>query len=124
MVQANGNSSISHSYNFIDTDPENGKIFYRLKTIDFSGKTIYSRIVSVKYELANLIELFPNPAKAFIHFLYNGELPAKVIVYNSAGKRVLHYEVSSSSSVIDISKLSRGVYYLKIGNTQVSFAKE
>ena len=55
FVQGNGTSSEVHTYIFKDQNPIAGKLFYRLKQIDFDGSFEYSNIVEVDFGLSKRI---------------------------------------------------------------------
>jgi len=61
----------------------------------------------------NAIKVYPNPAVDYI----NIESPAKVksvAIYDASGKSVSTYELNTSKSQINLSKLNPGVYMVKI----------
>lgn len=60
----------------------------------------------------NLI-IYPNPTKGDINIIYPKEFGAtKIVIYNSKGKRI--FTSNKAISIINLSKYSKGIYYLKI----------
>jgi hypothetical protein len=121
-IDGAGNSSSLLSYSTIDKDPYFGTSYYRLKQTDFMGQFEYSQIKSVNLqELTSNVSLYPNPA--------NNELSIKgapselesVSIYNTLGQNVTslisQVIINESQMVIDISKLSVGIYYVKTKTT-------
>jgi hypothetical protein len=65
-VKGAGNSQVKLDYVFADdlTDVANGKVYYRLKQVDFDGKYAHSpeRFVDLDKHLLTYVQLYPNPA--------------------------------------------------------------
>jgi hypothetical protein len=61
------------------------------------------------------LEIFPNPANNFINVLVIGEK----ILYNSIGKEMLR----TKKEQIDVSLLSKGVYFIKTNSSYAKFIK-
>ncbi len=61
IVQAAGNSNAKNNYNFVDSIPESGLNYYRLKMVDLDGTFAYSRIKSVNFPEFSWAKLYPNP---------------------------------------------------------------
>jgi hypothetical protein len=63
-VNGAGNSSTQSDYTAIDHYPNSEVSYYRLKQTDFDGQHTYSRIVMIRNDTKNRLQLFPNPANA------------------------------------------------------------
>ena len=61
VTVAGRNQSFSTNYDATDVNPNRGINYYRLKMIENSGKTTYSKIISVHFSSGNNIILYPNP---------------------------------------------------------------
>ncbi len=65
FVAGNGNSNITHDYDFIDNDIKtSGTLFYRLKQIDNNGNYQYSKIISIVINILTKFDIsqnYPNP---------------------------------------------------------------
>lgn len=120
QVQASGNSSEQKTYVFIDQQPLQGINIYRLRMVDRDGHFTYSKIVAVIMDPQNTLSLYPNPAtrELTVHILAAGLLQLKVADLNG---RILKEEVrqlsGNSSTILDISNLSEGVYILILQNS-------
>ena len=70
------------------------------------------------------ISIYPNPVK-FELKIENAELKIgeTVVIYDITGKITVNCQLSTVNS-IDVSHLSSGVYFLKIGNKTAKFVKE
>ncbi|WP_347841014.1 T9SS type A sorting domain-containing protein [uncultured Draconibacterium sp.] len=69
------------------------------------------------------LEAYPNPTSGPISII-NENIPiqTKIIVYNSFGQKVL--EKDSDVTELNISELSEGIYYLKVGNKILKVVKK
>lgn len=68
--------------------------------------------------------IFPNPASDFIRLDYDvSSGQSEVQIYNSFGKIVMTIPAENMSDKIDISSLSAGVYFVKVGESTHKFIK-
>jgi hypothetical protein len=61
QVPAAGSSNSPRNYHVLVEAPSQALAYYRLRQTDFDGASSFSPVVTVKPELAPLINLFPNP---------------------------------------------------------------
>ena len=60
---SNGNNGPGNSYSFIHANPRSGVNYYRLRSVDKTGRAEYSSIRKVAFGKQNLVlTMFPNPA--------------------------------------------------------------
>jgi hypothetical protein len=64
----------------------------------------------------NEISLYPNPAKDILHLKWDGINKISVTFYNSVGQELSKFFLSNNKSIIDISELQNGLYFLKIND--------
>ena len=125
-----GNSSALQSYSSFDNNPYYGISYYRLKQTDFNGKFSYSQIRSVNIERGknSSIEIYPNPAHDKITIIGSEIELSEISIYNSLGQNVtaLSKQIINNStiSIIDISQLSQGIYYIKTKTTANKMYKQ
>jgi len=124
FIQGHGNSNSPKSYLFSDKNAPSGKVYYRLKQIDFDGKFEYSNIVEVNVDVLNRLELqqnYPNPFNPVTTISYN--LPnvskVKLVVYDVTGSGVAtlvnDFQSAGKHTVkFNASKIASGVYYYRI----------
>jgi len=124
-VTASGNSTTAKSYSYTDDASKlNGTVYYRLKSVDKSGASNYSSVVSKEINLsAKLItKLYPNPLRVGqdIKLTYLSEKATNVtfIITNASGKKVsannLSVTAGSNNLSLPANRLSAGVYHLSI----------
>ncbi|WP_347157091.1 T9SS type A sorting domain-containing protein [Pontibacter chitinilyticus] len=67
IVAGHGNSSTALKYSYTDQRPGSGTNYYRLKQVDFSGTSKYSKVIDVAFKGvtsdALQVALFPNPCQ-------------------------------------------------------------
>lgn len=110
FVKGAGNSNATRYYTFNHDNAEDA--FYRLKQIDFDGKTTYSPVISVQNTKAEA-DLNPNPFNEFIQVTTNNTISHAEIV-DMMGKVVLSETVNSNSVNLNAKDLLNGIYFIKI----------
>ncbi len=112
------------SYEAVDNEPLIGVSYYRLKQTDFDGKYSYSGVVAVNSIAINSVSIFPNPANDIITLTNVDVFTDSIKIYNAFGQdvsRLIKFDVQNERTVvIDLSRLSKGLYMIK---TQTSFNK-
>jgi hypothetical protein len=115
-VDGAGNSSTLRNYSFTDYITRNAVSYFRLKQIDFDGKSTYSRVITIKNCKENLVPnsliIYPNPANGIINFLFNGDIRQvrSIEVFNVLGERV--YSSGRYESFINLTNKSNGMYFV------------
>jgi len=109
-IDGAGNSSIATNYKFYDKKPSVGKNYYRVIQVDFDGDLQYSNVAAAQFK-TNDIVVYPNPVYEEL-IVYSSE-EQDVVIYNQVGQKVKQSVLKGSTTKIDISGLSKGVYYLK-----------
>jgi hypothetical protein len=119
-----------NNYLFDDNSILEGKIFYRIKTVDFNGDFTYSNIISINTKQNKKIQVYPNPASNFITIaIPKFNSPSTVQLLNNEGKLMqsLIVPINTIQTSININGLNTGIYYIKtIGseNQTISFIKQ
>jgi hypothetical protein len=76
-------------------------------------------------QLENKIRIFPNPASDIINVNFFNTIPkAKVIIFNISGKLILLKEIDDNFNQINISELSKGIYFMKIETNETTVTKK
>lgn len=113
-VIASHNEPNGADYSFSDEGIADGNYFYRLNMIDIDGKHEYSNVLLVKVNCDKVkIEISPNPATSRI--LIKGVNAGETIkLHDMSGRTVMQSVVTGSLQLIDLTKLSEGIYYVNI----------
>jgi len=71
----------------------------------------------------NLLMVYPNPASSFISLKNVPDVVLNVSIYRLDGTVLLSTQILSDGDQIDVSKLTKGFYLLKVNNTALKFMK-
>ncbi len=99
-------------YNYKDIDINGSSIFYyRLKLVDNDGKFSHSNIIKIQTDALATFSILGNPIKDNINItgLKKGAI---LTLYDNVGKMLVQKNIQDQSLAMDVSFLSRGVYYL------------
>ncbi len=106
-----GINQIERKYKFFDSDAPSGRLYYRLKQVDFDGRISYSNTVSVFLNIADF-QIYPNPSGGFIKILDSGNHKIRDIsLLDLTGQKVLWFIPVNER--IDLSFLEKGLYFLR-----------
>ncbi|MEZ5058432.1 MAG: T9SS type A sorting domain-containing protein [Saprospiraceae bacterium] len=127
FVEGKGRSVQTQRYEFQDRNPEDGTNYYRLKQVDFDGKTDYSPIRSLDFGniRTNDMKVFPNPVngREFTINLPEFEKETGVLrVFDMKGNLQLRKEFSGIATNIKTENMNPGMYLIevKIGGEKFS----
>jgi len=70
----------------------------------------------------DVINMYPNPVLDM--FTINLKEAQEVNIYNAMGQISMQKHLNSGSNVLDMSKMSKGVYFVKIGNSKTKLIKK
>ena len=119
IIDGTGNSSSPLKYNFIDKEPYTGISYYRLKQTDFNGQVEYSEIKNVNPQRFDnsKINIYPNPINNEVTINANAAELKELAIYDAFGKNVTllarKIEKHDDKVILDVSRLSSGIYYIK-----------
>lgn len=119
-IEGKGNSKATLTYQYTDINPlaEN---YYRLKQIDYDGKTTYSRMIHVQSETATL-KAYPNPARGqFV--LESSDAKSPVSVYNVLGQKVLK-KPGAAKQILETDHMDSGTYIIQVGAKSLKVVME
>jgi hypothetical protein len=123
--KAKGNSNALLTYDATDANPLTIS-YYRLKMIDFDGKTEYSNVVTLIRESGKfgISALFPVPTdkSATLEFEATQDQNIALMLTDMTGRVVLQQSIAAQKGLnnhtIDASNLTSGVYILSLNNGQ------
>ncbi len=69
------------------------------------------------------LSLFPNPARESLTINGIGNTPSMVTVFNTTGV-IMIQQMCSDGTVLDVSRLEKGLYFVRIGQQTLKLAKQ
>jgi hypothetical protein len=103
----------SIEYDYTDIDYLPGKTFYRIVSEDVYGKTRTSEVRQV-IAADQDFSISPNPAKNKLTIKQQNARTSLVDIYDNYGKLILTCKLVYPNETIDISKLAKGNYFLRV----------
>lgn len=126
LVPGAGNSRELNEYTFIDEDVNPGKIYYRIKQVDYDGKFNFSEIRTINVRAEEFVSVFPNPItndKISIEIIGEKEQNYQISIYNLTGQKLSDYQFDYQETerkvvyeiVLD-PQIPSGTYFVKVFN--------
>lgn len=102
---------------------------YSLYEIEAYGSSSTAKMAlnveDLPVEELNIFTMYPNPAGNYIQVSVPDNLDNKVVsIYDNSGTLVLQHKSQDKESVIDISRLRKGIYILNFKSDQKSWTKK
>jgi hypothetical protein len=124
-IESPGSPGSQNIYNFVDSDPGSGTIYYRVREIDPDGFYKFSSVRSLKIEeTISDNKIFPNPARSMVQ-VKHVKVPdnqSKLFIYNVNGQTIKTIKLSPGSTfeTLDISGLQNGMYLIQVRHSDGS----
>lgn len=99
-------------YFFAHAFPSFGLNYYRIKQVDEDGSFSYSSLVSVYYEIARSISVYPNPVSAYLHLSGLEPQGASITITSPLGEIIDHQNWSGEP--LDFTNYPKGIYWLRV----------
>jgi len=116
-IEAAGNTNTEQSYSFIDSAPEIGINYYRLRQTDQDGKTAFSEIITIeRVDGSSKPKLFPNPVQ---QGLANIILPPDWLEYEEIMTQIYSIDGRTVGQQLVIESISGNTIQVPIGNLPV-----
>jgi len=136
FIKGNGTTTEPKAYSFVDNHLNNvtGKLYYRLKQIDYNGAFNYSDIVEVVIDLPleySLNQNYPNPFNPSTKIKYSvpEQNLVSIVVYGVTGEEIatLVNEVKEAGNYeieFNALQLSSGVYFYRMTSGDFTSVKK
>ena len=116
-----GNSMNTSEYSFLDTKPDPGKNYYRLKLTGNDNTVTYSKTISLAGQQTRLtVNVYPNPVKDLLNidFGISNNHVYKISLYNSVdqlmSESTFRTGVNNQLQIARTKSMSTGLYILQI----------
>jgi hypothetical protein len=129
-LKAVGQSNETNRYKYIDKSPFLNNSYYRLKQTDFDGKYKYSQVRNINIESSanTQIDIYPNPTINYITIVGNSSELMDLSIYNTLGQNVTwltqRLESNPNKIVLDLTNLSKGIYYIRTKTKAIKVYKQ
>lgn len=124
FIQGKGTTTQSQNYSFVDNNVQTGNYQYRLKQMDFDGRSSYSNVVEISLNPTefNLAQNYPNPfnPSTTINFNLAKESNVNLRIFNLLGQEVASLaanefmQAGSYSYKFNASSLASGTYIYRL----------
>ncbi|MBS1601770.1 MAG: T9SS type A sorting domain-containing protein [Bacteroidetes bacterium] len=113
-VAAAGHSDLVRDYGYTHVKAPAGDNYYRLVLKDLDGKSKLSPVKTVTIGGTGRMRIYPNPVReaAVIELPQSGE--GRMVVFNSAGQRVLQQVISGYTMTLATAELPAGLYHVVV----------
>ena len=130
FINGSGTSNATKHYSFIDSNPTNGKVEYRLKQIDNNGNFKYSNTIEVSLSVPNKFSLeqnYPNPfnPSTTIKYALPKEGLVSLKIYDITGQEIKtlineNEQPGIYNVTFNASDLASGVYFYVLKEAEFS----
>jgi hypothetical protein len=103
------------TYSLVDAQVATGKNYYRLKTLELSGKITYSNVIVINLKAGIVISLYPNPVTDKLTIQQFGTIQnKKAILADQQGRVVQHISLTNLQQTVNMERYAAGIYTLKL----------
>ncbi|WP_051203950.1 Calx-beta domain-containing protein [Hugenholtzia roseola] len=115
-LKAKGSTNAIQKYRFLDPETHLGKVYYRLKQVDFDGTVHYSPIISVSQKQNDLIQLYSADKKVFLKSNLKEAQTLSLLFYDTKGSLLASYQVQvpAGSQLVSLPTLPKGLLLFQI----------
>ncbi len=118
QVVGHGTTDERHDYSFVDNNPLNVKLYYRLKTVDFDDYEEYFNIAIVDFGGTRQVSVYPNPVadgKLNVQFNFIPGKATQVQITDMMGAQKVSYDIESTDSQFYLPiNLEPGTYIIRL----------
>ena len=121
QMRGNGTTQATNDYLYTDAQPFAGINYYRLRQVDFDGRSEYSPTRNVVMGTGNDVKLSPTITRNSIELSFATALnnDSEIYIAEISTGRILYagmVQADSYGKTIDVSNLQAGTYLLKFSN--------
>ena len=119
ITPSQASTGSSQKYSYVDKNPTQGKVYYRLKMIDIDGSFSYSNTIALRLDCnKNLVFVYPNPVSDVlnVNVTNSNENSTTANLFDSDGRLVFAKKLISGTNLIDMKKFPSGLYLLELNN--------
>ena len=110
-IAGNGTTQTAHNYEYTDVAAMKGTNYYRLKTINMTGRQEFSDVRMVRLDYGKLLSVFSNPVQDKL--IIDASTAARVTIMNLNGQALQNAQLKQGRNEISVSNLSAGNYIIR-----------
>jgi Secretion system C-terminal sorting domain len=119
QIKGNGTTSETQNYSFLDDKKAYSTAYYRLKQVDFNGKTAFSKVISTKSDFRKgKTRVYPTLVNDWVNVDFNTTNEVALLVSDVIGRVVLTQKVKNTewgnTFLLDLNGISKGLYFVSI----------
>lgn len=128
-VSGKGTTNSLNEYEHLDTDNWNGVAYYKLKQVDYDGKSTYSKTITLRKDQGcePLVWMNYETSKVYVSLGECGvsSLGSQIRIYDVNGREVNRMDqLSGNSFELNTDGLNKGVYFVSFKNGQKTINKK
>ena len=112
-------SATEKNYQFTDATPLRGINYYRLKQMDFDGRSEYSEIKAVKMSSGGLVSLRPTEAsEQLVITLQEAQIGnSELAIFDQLGRVIYRTNIAEGSleALVNVGNFNAGAYFVRVG---------
>lgn len=121
------NTQIGHGYIAFKVKPKPGYLLgdiientadiyfdFNPAIVTNTTSTEFVSLLNIDDFVSNELKVYPNPVKNLLNIVSNNSTVESILVYDLLGKTILSKSVNGTSTMIDVSGLSNGIYLVKV----------
>lgn len=116
QIEGAGSTGLVHSYSYLDKYPDEAKNYYRLRQVDFDGKSTLSEVISISIPTKQLTVQWLNDNHDQIQIGLETTTKVRVLFSDLTGKIILSFDeqLHKGSNTISVPDLPAGIYLLQV----------
>ena len=114
-------SNFTSDYSFLDQQPLQGRSYYRLKMVEISGSSRYSKTRLIQIDqLITKLKIYPNPAKNIVLVTFTSKASQAVTIQlrSISGqvmiKKSIILDQNENSIPIELTSIANGLYIVEL----------
>lgn len=120
-VSLSRTSGSAESFKFVDTKPQFGVKYYRLKALELDGRDTYSGVETVNLQAPLKLSVYPNPANGIVNLHFETKQatpPVNLVMFDGQGRVVYQKTLDITDDhvthTIETTGLSVGIYWIGV----------
>lgn len=120
VVKGAVNSFIQKNYSYLHSQPAEGMNYYRIRQIDMDGRSSFSAVKTIKFEIKQALTVYPNPVAGGVLHVRVAK-PGVLKIYSNNGQLILNKQLAVAGKYsFHLNNLAKGIYRLAFDNETVS----